>query len=145
MNKGAFSAAAVLNASRLKRHLNEPGRPPRTPGTPTLGPPQPQRGRVHSREGDSPKGRFRKQETEVKPCMAGGMWRQRKDRGPWANVQEQGLRLMLRCTGPGRVRHRHLTRACLLTPGRKYSHPGGEREESSMGRMEIGWVSTQRV
>lgn len=70
--------------------------------------------------------------------MAGGTWRQRKDRGPWANVQEQGLRLMLRCTGPGRARPRHLTRACLLTPGRKYSHPGREREESSMGRMEIG-------
>ena len=52
MNKGAFRAAAVLSASRLKRHLSEPERPPRTPGTPTLGPPQPQRGRVHSREGE---------------------------------------------------------------------------------------------
>ena len=70
MNKGAFRAAAVLSASRLKRHLSEPGRPQRTPGTPTLGPPQPQRGRVHSREGDSPKGGpvAKKQETEMKPC-----------------------------------------------------------------------------
>lgn len=108
MNKGAFRAAAVLSASRLKRHLSEPGRPQGTPGTPAQGPPQPQRGRVHSREGDSPKGRLvaKKQEIEMKPYTAGGTWKQRKDRGPWANVQEQRLMLMLmlRCTGPGRAR-----------------------------------------
>lgn len=84
--KGAFRAAAVLSASRLKETSQWTRKASkRNLRTPAQGHPQPQGGRVHSKRG-TVLGRLvaKKQEIEMKPYTAGHL---EAEEGPWSPGQ----------------------------------------------------------
>lgn len=80
---------------------------------------------------------LRRRKRRLIACIAGGAWRQRKDCGPRADVQECRKTLMLRGTGPGRTRHSSVTRACLLTPGGKGSHARGKGKKAAWEGLRL--------